>query len=258
MRNQNDSWSGRSNDALARAIRRLGDSDRLGLLLDYDGTLTPIVARPDEARLAATTRALLLALVARSNIRLGIVTGRGLEGLLSLTGELAGVTLAVNGGVRVVDAEREWIHPDAQRARPALERLMLSLGTLPEGALVEDKTYSVAIHYRGCPGAEGLLEERIRSGLDAALRVLPGKCVFEIQPRLDWDKGRAATQILDDWGVGNRCLFAGDDVIDAPALRTVRARGGVSIQVGGAQPTEAEWRVASPEALLAHLRSLAG
>lgn len=206
-------------------------------LFDYDGTLVPMAERPEKALLDDDMHDLLHALARRADTRVAIVTGRALTALLSLTGPLSGVTLAVNGGLRIVDEGSDWIHPDVPAALPSLRRAKAVLEELVKrapGAMVEDKSISLALHYRACPHLKPMLERSTLDALEPDLRLIHGKKVFEIQPRIAWDKGKAAAHLLKRWGVSNSCLFAGDDVIDEPALQAVQACGGLGVRVGDA------------------------
>lgn len=240
----------------ARLHRRRGP---VGLLFDYDGTLTPIVQRPGEATLEDDVRTRLLNLVARPDTHVAIVTGRGLEQLRALTGALPGITLAVNGGLRVVDADGDRVHPEVARARPLLERAVARLEQLAArapGAVVEDKTYSLALHFRACPQLEPMLAAAMNEELEPGLRVIHGKAVFELQPDVAWDKGAACTELLDRWGVTDACLFAGDDTIDEPAFEAVQDRGGLGVRVGDASATAANERLPDLDAIRVLLTAL--
>jgi trehalose 6-phosphate phosphatase len=101
-----------------------------------------------------------------------------------------------------------------------------------EGALVEPKKSSVAVHYR-------LVDERERPRIEAivdavlaadphALRVTPGKLVYEIQPKLDWDKGRAVLYLLEALELDDEDvlpLYVGDDITDEHAFQALSGRG---------------------------------
>lgn len=234
----------------------------IALLLDYDGTLVPIALRPEDALMDDEMRILLGALAQRADVHVAIVSGRALEPLLALTGTLPGVTLAVNGGLRIVDDAGDWVHPDVSRALPSLRRMQAVLETIVKrnaGAVVEDKTITLALHYRACPEQKAMLGEAVLEALTPDLQLIHGKKVFEIQPRVSWDKGDAVAQLLKRWNVSKSCIFAGDDVIDEPALLTVQARGGLGIRIGDAlDDSVAQWRLPDVDAMKVFLRALEG
>lgn len=218
-----------------------------GWLLDYDGTLVSMAPRPEDASMREDMRALVLSLAQRADTRVAIITGRALQPLLALTGPLPGVSLAVNGGLRLVQGGTDWVHPDVRATLPALGRVRAALEAFAKHApavIVEDKTYTLALHYRACPRLEPELEALVTNTLTPELRLIRGKKVFEIQPRVAWDKGHAATHLLEHWNISTSCLFAGDDVIDEPAIRAVQKRGGLGIRVGGVgDDSMAQWRL---------------
>ena len=107
-----------------------------------------------------------------------------------------------------------------------------------EGALVEPKRSSVAVHYRLVAEVE---RPRIKAVVDAALaehpgelKVTPGKMVYEIQPNVDWDKGRAVLYLLEALDLDGddvMPLYLGDDVTDEDAFEALAGRG-IGIFVG--------------------------
>jgi trehalose 6-phosphate phosphatase len=133
---------------------------------------------------------------------------------------------------------------------------------------VEPKRASVAVHYRladqDARRRVSELVERLLSERADELKVTPGKMVYELQPKLDWHKGRAVDYLLDALGLAGPDvvpLYLGDDVTDEDAFRALRGRGGVSIYVG--QPseldrdTEADFTVDSPDEVRQLLDTLA-
>ncbi|MFM2152169.1 MAG: hypothetical protein RL199_604 [Pseudomonadota bacterium] len=235
----------------------------LGLLFDYDGTLVEMAPRPEDARLSAPARLRLERLAARADIRVGIVTGRSLEGLQAVVGGLSTVDVASNGGFRVTDAEGDWVHPDARRLVPLMATFAARLTAFVDahpGTQIEDKTFSLALHYRRAPHFEAALRAAVDAcvrGGAGAVRIVEGKAVLELQPAIAWDKGRALEVMCDRWGTGEATVFLGDDVIDEPAFFAVRDRGGFGCRIGPDDaPTHARARLASVPAVHAFLDRL--
>jgi trehalose 6-phosphate phosphatase len=235
----------------------------LGLLFDYDGTLVEIAPRPEDARLSAPVHARLSSLAARDDIRVGIVTGRSLDGLLAVCGHVDGMAVASNGGFRVTDADGDWVHPEARRLVPLMARFAARLAPFVDahpGTQLEDKTFSLALHYRRAPQFEQALRAEIADCLRdgaGAVRTVEGKAVVELQPAIDWDKGRALEVICDRWGTGESTVFLGDDVIDEPAFASVRRYGGLGCRVAADDaPTHARVRLASVPSVHAFLGRL--
>jgi trehalose 6-phosphate phosphatase len=246
-----------------QARRRAG---RMLVALDFDGTLAPIVERPEDARLLDSLAAPLRQLVARRDTVAAIVSGRGLADVRQRV-RLHGVYYAGNHGFEIEGPDVERIHPDAEAARPALESCVRALETAladEPGTEVEDKQWTLSIHYRRAErdGAE----ERVRAAVRAhcagpGLRVTEGKKVFEVRPDVDWDKGRATRFLLDAIADGDPppAIFIGDDRTDEDAFEVVRDLGG-GIVVGNPPPadTRAVAWVRDPAEVAQLITALAG
>jgi trehalose 6-phosphate phosphatase len=253
-------------DAMTEIDRLLprGDPRPLRVFLDYDGTLTPIVSRPEDASLAATMRNRLKQVAERQ--MLAIVSGRGLDDLRGRIG-LDGVVYAGSHGFEILHPDGTYDEHDAARAAlPALESLAAHLegeiGKL-EGVQLERKRFGLAVHYRRARGDDVRLVEQAvadahqRFGM---LHVKAGKKVFEFVPGVDWHKGKALHWILERMGADASALvlYLGDDVTDEDAFRAVEGVG-VAIAVGDGPPqTAAHWRLADVDAVGRFLDRLAG
>ncbi len=219
---------------------RLKRAGRVLLLFDYDGTLTPIAARPEYALLPDDARRLLKALVAHPRYIAGIVSGRSIEDLSSLAG-IPGLVLAGNHGMEIQGAETRFIHPDAAAAGCTLNRMrgMLNdaLAHIP-GVIVEHKILTLTVHYRAAP--ERLAEEidalvtRVSAPcLDSGeIRLTRGKMVVEVRPAIAWDKGKAIEKIREECGDRPFPVYFGDDCTDEDGFRIVQEMGGLAVFVG--------------------------
>jgi trehalose-phosphatase len=247
----------------AAFLRRVGGREA-GLLLDYDGTIADIRGKPDQASIADEERAVLTRLARSGRARVAVITGRSLAGLLTVSGPLDGVVLGVNGGLQIVSPEGTWTHPKAERLQPRIRAAASELKPILDrwpGTLLEDKVFSLTAHYRLHPEAGSGIHAAV-AGIVARsrgeLRSLPGKYGVEIQPAVEWDKGRAADRLLDEWGVGDASLFMGDDRIDEPAFEAVNARHGMTIRIGASdEPSAAGLLLESPADAREFLRLLA-
>jgi trehalose-phosphatase len=237
---------------LPHALERLPDlvalrrkAGRMLVALDFDGTLSPIVERPDDAAMHPAVRSPLERLLARSDTIGAIVSGRGLADVRERVA-LDALYYAGNHGFEIEGPGVDRVHPDAAAARPALEACVRGLEDAlsgEPGTEVEDKQWTLSIHYRRAErgGAEG----RVREAVDAhcrrpGLRVTEGKKIFEVRPDVDWHKGRATEFLLDvvsrDRGDGPLpAIFIGDDRTDEDAFSVVRTLGG-GIVVGDPVP----------------------
>lgn len=245
-----------------RLMVETGDR-RPSIFLDYDGTLTPIVDRPEAAVLAPAMRATLARLASLTT--LAVVSGRDVATLRNFVG-IDGIAYAGDHGFDIRRPDGSEIENEA--ALPFLERfdaleaeIRDRLGHV-DGMIVERKRFSVAVHYRLVAAEDreavhDLLDEIVRR--EASLRVTPGKMVIELQPDIAWDKGRAVTRLmaaLDGEGSGVP-LYIGDDITDEDAFRALRGRG-IGILVG--TPARASWaryRLADPDEVRLFLERLA-
>lgn len=249
--------------ALLDLRRRAG---RMLVALDFDGTLSPIVEQPESAALLDGMAAPLRELVDRDDTIAAIVSGRGLADVRSRVG-LDALYYAGNHGFEIEGPGVDRVHAAAADARPALEScaraLVAALADEP-GTEVEDKQWTLSIHYRRAE-REGA-ESRVRAAVDAhcrgsGLRVTEGKKIFEVRPDVAWDKGRATRFLLDALadGADLPAIFIGDDRTDEDAFEVVRELGG-GIVVGDPPPvdTRAVAWLRDPNEVLGLIRGLAG
>jgi trehalose-phosphatase len=234
------------------------------VFLDYDGTLTPIVSRPEDAVLTAEMRATVEAL--SKHCPVAIVSGRDLKDVRERVG-IDGIYYAGSHGFEIAGAAgrieeygpaREHV-PALDAAQEALETLLRSI----PGAQVERKKFSIAAHYRN-------VEERLAAAVEDAvdrtlthhtgLRKGRGKKVFELQPAVDWHKGRALVWLLQQLRLDRAevlPVYVGDDLTDEDAFR-VLAQHGIGIVVGeGERTTAARYRLRDPDQVQRFLRTLA-
>ena len=207
-------------DALAR-LRE--DPGRAAVLLDIDGTLAPIVPRPEDAAVPDETREVLRGLVERYAL-VGAITGR--------PGPLGRELVSV-AGVHVVGNHGLELAPDADEWRGRLASFRDGV-TWP----VEDKGLALSYHYRTHRDHEAahaeleLVADRARA---AGFRARFGKMVLEVLPPLDVDKGTAVRTLLARGGL-ERAFFAGDDTTDLDAFRAVdELEVGVKVAVDSAE-----------------------
>ena len=176
------------------------------ILLDVDGTLAPIVARPELASVPEETRAELKRLVARYAL-VACISGR--------TGEDAARVVGVAGAVYVGVHGLE-LAPEAERWRGPLREFAESVDWP-----VEDKGLAIVFHYRQAEDEEaalavlrGVAQRATALGLQAQF----GRKVLEVRPPVAADKGTAVRTLLEQRGL-RRALYAGDDTTDLDAFR---------------------------------------
>jgi trehalose 6-phosphate phosphatase len=198
---------------------------RAGVLLDFDGTLAPIVARPELAAPAAGARAALTALVPRFAV-VAVVTGRRAEEVAALL-SVSGIRYEGLYGLEASTPELLLtLLPPVEHAAAAV----------PE-AWVEDKGVSIAVHYRQAPDPDrarmALLGALEPIAAEAGLSVVEGKMVVEIVPHDRPLKGGAVERVAGEVGLES-VLYAGDDLADLEAfaaLDRLRAGGLLSVKV---------------------------
>jgi len=235
------------------------------VFLDYDGTLTPIVARPELAVLAPEMRAAVRRLA--QSVPVAVVSGRDLADVRSRValGELYyagshGFDIAGPGG-------EQFQHPSAVGALAALDAAELELraALAPiEGALLERKRFSLAAHYRLVrTGEAGAVEQAVREALGrhAGLREGRGKMVIELLPAFAWDKGAAVLWLLR--AIAGALaeplpVYVGDDLTDEDAFRAVAGKGIGIVVLQEPRATLASYRLRDVAEVQSLLGALAG
>jgi trehalose-phosphatase len=250
----------RSARELAAELARESIRRRVAVFLDYDGTLTPIVARPDLAVMSPTMRAIVAGLARRCPV--AIISGRDVDDVRAMVG-IETLCYAGSHGFDIHGPGiRRTIGDEFQeRVREAAELLRGRLDGI-EGLLIETKRFGVAVHYRLVAAArvrdiERTVDDVARSV--GRLRKKDGKKVFELQPAIAWDKGRAVLAVLDALGLErDRSLpiYIGDDVTDEDAFRALQGSGVGIVVWDGPRPTAATHFLESPAAVEAFLAEL--
>lgn len=217
------------------------------MALDFDGTLAPIVARPEDARPADGAREMIAELAGRLRT-VAIISGRAAEDVVQLAG-VAGVP-----GLRVLGhyGLQHWHDGTVTSPDPAAgialarSRLTDVLEGADAGVRIEDKVHSLAIHTRGAshPDQElAALEPALESLADACgLEAVLGRYVIELRPR-GVDKGSALRALVE--AVGARVVvYVGDDLGDLPAydaLDALRDVGTIAaLKVASVDPSDAD------------------
>ncbi len=234
------------------------------LLLDYDGTLTPIVDTPQAALCPPEVKSLLGEIRDSPHFEVAIISGRALEDIREKVG-IDGITYVGNHGLEfqnpVGECERR-LSPQRQSEFNVIRGELESvLGNIP-GILFEDKGVTFSVHYRNVSQE---LAKPIPDILNRAIEkwadhwyLRKGKMAFEVRPRAEFDKGKAAEIILKF--VPERDLLpiaVGDDDSDEDVFRLVR-NWGITVSVGNERKnTEAEYYLKDPTEVAELLQRLA-
>jgi trehalose-phosphatase len=236
----------------------------VALMFDFDGTLAPLPQRPADGVLPAAMREQLVRLSARHP--LAVVSGRALADLATRLA-LPAAYLGGNHGLelRAAGYDPEPLPRPAgwQPLLDAVHERLVAMSALYPGCVVEHKGLTLAVHYRqvAAPAVPVLRRAVVRvvAGFDGLL-VETGRQVLEIRPAIDCDKGTAVTQVHERMQrlLGpSTPVFFGDDLADEAAFRAVRRAGGFGVLIAETgRPTAANYRLDSPDALLAALDAL--
>ncbi|MFQ5585560.1 MAG: trehalose-phosphatase [Thermodesulfobacteriota bacterium] len=211
---------------------------QLSLFLDYDGTLTPIVGRPEKAHLSYSMKEVIRRLKRR--YPLAIISGRGLDDLREKVG-IRGVVYAGNHGLEIESEDFSRHEEKAHELRETLSAIAALLDAALrycKGVIVENKGLTLSVHYRlvdkrEVPQVVEIVKHELTPYQEKGrVRVTEGKKVIEIRPPVKWDKGKAVSWILGR-GIFRETLpiYIGDDETDRDAFRALRGRG-LSIVVG--------------------------
>jgi len=263
--------SGAVRDAVAD---RLAHSPFL-VALDIDGTLAPIAPTPEEAAVPPATRRTLERLTRLPNVHVAFVTGRAAADGRQLVAVANSWTIG-NHGVEVIDPGGALrVNAAAEGYAPAVARAVRLLRDRLRGyagVLVEDKTWTVSVHFR-LAAAEAVpnVEREVKAiARELGLRELQGKKIFELRPPIAIHKGIALLDLAAALGVVHRdvltgsLVYVGDDRTDEDAFRVLPRppAHAVTVHVGSAelpdgQQTIAELLLADPAAVHEFLEWLA-
>jgi trehalose 6-phosphate phosphatase len=222
---------------------RVKSSRHLLLLLDFDGTLTPIVERPEAAKLPDRMKIILKSLSQQKTATIGIISGRSLNDLRSKV-YLPNIIYAGNHGLEIEGPGISFLHPVAEEIKTTLKVLsaVLKNALRPiDGSFVEDKGLTLSVHYRQVksPEKEQEVSHAFEKTVGVArmlgrIKTTSGKKVLEIRPPVSWDKGKAILMLLKNYCRGEALtIYAGDDLTDEDAFNVLKDRQGISIYVGG-------------------------
>ncbi len=253
-------------------LQRLATSAELIVACDFDGTLAPIVPRPEQARILDRAQRALQVLHRAPGVRVIVLSGRSLDSLhatgLDTSGWVVsgshgaelllpdGAAIAGAAGSEALDGVLSPITEDERTRLDALHRRLARLFAREPGVRIETKPFGIAVHTRQVRDEERsdeLLEAAARTGEQAGFEVREGKRVRESSLRQS-DKGSTLRAIRDQLP-GAPVLFLGDDVTDEDVFRSLEVDDlGIKVGHGSTAATE---RVPDPEAAAAVLARLA-
>jgi trehalose 6-phosphate phosphatase len=217
------------------------------IAVDFDGTLAPIVDRPEDARPAPGATQVLAELAARVGA-VAIISGRGVEEIVELAALTAQSPLRVLGhyGLQSWQSGSTTSPPPVEGVARARAMLSDVLAVADPGVRVEDKTHSLAVHTRGAadPAASlAALTSGLREIAEACgLETVPGRYVIELRPPGS-DKGGALRRLIAELG-SRTVIYVGDDLGDLAAFAAVeelsRDGGVIASKVASVDPADAD------------------
>jgi trehalose 6-phosphate phosphatase len=210
------------------------------ILLDVDGTIVDLAPTPQEVLIPSSLRHVLSRLQARTDGAVALVSGRSVKDLdlifaplrLTMVGGHGAELRRVNHGQRV--------GPEPAPLDVTLKRELAAIGQAEPGILVEDKGYSLALHYRLAPQKEQFIRSEVaRICADApsgSVEILPGKAVIEIK-RAGFSKASGVRMLMTyPPFAGRRPVFIGDDTTDDCVFAIMPELNGLAISVGRKVP----------------------
>jgi trehalose 6-phosphate phosphatase len=212
---------------------RLGE---YAILLDIDGTLLDLAPTPREVWVPPGLAETLGRLYDRTSGALALVSGRSLNDIDLIFAPEQFPAVGGHGAEMRISADREAVATHAPPMDKELKRRLAAIARLSPGILLEDKGYSLALHYRLAPHAEKAIYAAvslIRADLpNAPIEVLPGKCVCEIK-QSGFDKATGVRELMTHEPFrGRRPIFIGDDVTDESVFAIMPDLGGLAFSVG--------------------------
>lgn len=247
-------------------MSRIPRERTLLLMLDFDGTLTPIRRLPELAKLNKKTHVLLHNIASTPGIILAFISGRTVQSLYSLTG----INQAVYAGEHGIEVSGPGL--SCKHSSPAASSLLIKLRRRLalelkhiKGIYIEVKNHSFCVHYRNVRMSDAasvrktssdLLGGLIRSGL---VRVMHGKKVIEVRPPVRCHKGTAVSQLMTHFKKKHSNLFpiyAGDDISDEEAFKALKGRG-LTVHVGSNRHTSADYSLAGIVQMTCLLKKIA-
>ncbi|MDD2752221.1 MAG: trehalose-phosphatase [Candidatus Omnitrophica bacterium] len=247
-------------------IEKLLSDKFILLLLDFDGTLTPIAKTPQDAVISKETKELLQKLSLASYCKIGIISGRSLEDLKNTVG-LKGIIYSGNHGLEIQGPKIRFesrVSPGLKLAiRKIAQGLRKELAGI-NGALIEDKGLTLSVHYRlvdkqDLPVFKKIIAQVVhpyRAG--DKIKIDSGKKVYEIKPPVQWDKGKVvlwlmARQQFSEGEIKVLPVYIGDDATDEDAFKALK-RKGLTIVVGNPNNSAADYYLKDAQEVIKFLR----
>src|SRR3954453_2419953 len=206
------------------------------LLLDIDGTLLDLAPTPREVWVPPGLAKTMNRLLERTSGALALVSGRSLNDIDLIFAPAEFPAVGGHGAEMRLSTDSEAVASHAPPMDKELKKRLAAIAQLSPGILLEDKGYSLALHYRLAPHAEKAIYAAvslIQADLpNAPIEVLPGKCVCEIK-HSGFNKATGVRELMTHEPFkGPRPLFIGDDVTDESVFGIMPDYDGLAFSVG--------------------------
>lgn len=235
----------------------IGNSEKIALLLDYDGTLAKICPHPNDTTMTPETEQSLRNIGKNSKIFTAVISGRGVDNVKEKVA-IDGLVYAGNHGLEILyNNGTRYIHNTGEVSQNYSKMVDALWQIVRDGAWIEDKKFSLTFHYRAvCEDQHSTIrQEAIDIIKSFGYKANQAHCAIEAKPPVEWNKGKAADYILrhefgDNWSSEVKTIFAGDDTTDEDVCELLTGVG-VSFRVT-ADPnvsTKATHKVPSTESV---------
>jgi len=238
----------------------------LFLLLDYDGTLTPIRKTPGQANILSRTKSLLKDISKNKKIKLAIISGRSLIDIESKVG-LSNIIYSGNHGLEISGPKikfKMFVPKESRKTIEEISRQLKKEFSSINGVIIEDKGFGVALHFRQVykrqiPAVKAIFNKITGPYLSGnKIMIKPGKMVFDVRPAISWDKGKAVSMLLKLkkrlWGKKTILpVYIGDDITDEDAFSALKSKG-ITVFVGKNKKTNAKYYLNNTGEVLKFLR----
>jgi trehalose 6-phosphate phosphatase len=246
-------WDDPDPDVRKALMPLLADAASSAVLTDFDGTLSPIVSDPYEARPLEGAGGVMASLATRFG-EVAVISGRS----VAFLEEHLSIPVAADDGHRVrlvglYGLEQSWgdgrpvVEPAAEEWRRVLDGAAARLqDDAPVGVLVEPKGLAVTVHWRRAPGEEEWVTRAVGAEIErSGLRAHPGRMSVELRPPLEVDKGSVVRRLVAS---STAVCYFGDDLGDLPAfdaLHDLAATSGIVAVAVAVLDAESDPRVAA-------------
>lgn len=238
------------------------------LFLDYDGTLTPIVGRPEKAVIGINTKGVLERLSKLLNCKIAIISGRALVDIRRIVG-LKNIIYSGTHGLEIEGPRIKFRNPIPSKYKSTLKKIKNKLEkelSQIKGVLIEDKGLSLSLHYRLVGRDDMLLVKTIfyktviNYLVKNEIKVSSGKMVFEVRPPIEWDKGKIVLWLLakERFIAKDRSItpiYIGDDLTDEGAFNALNDIG-ITIYVGFPKKSNARFYLKNTKEVNKFLKSI--